>query len=336
MTQDKPPPKKRGRKSKKTLEAEAKLQNNNTTNEKIKIPKKRGRKPKGGKVIQQPINFNTISKTKPNVILHLRCTSDDLKNYSFISETEYNPNVENIESFAVKNNQKTSMLPFEILDIKDSKNNKSEIKTINNKPESSPEPEKCCIKDIWGKLKKLENKLHNNIVDKKANCFHCTCNFDNPPIFIPKFQIDDTYHVYGCFCTPECAVAYLMNEAIDSSVKFERYHLINHIYGKIYNYEKNIKPAPSPHYLLSKYYGNLSIEEYRKLLQNERLLLIVDKPLTRVLPELHEDNNEYIINNSNSSNSYDITNNTIQSYHLKQNVKPNNKSSILSSNFGFS
>lgn len=332
--QEKPPPKKRGRKSKKTLEAEAKLKNN-TNSEPVKVPKKRGRKPKGGKVIQQPINFGSVSKTKPNVILHLRCTSDDLKKTSFISETEYNPDIETIESFSLNTNQKSGNLPFEILESKVETQN---ILQINKEPEKTNtvnDKEKCNIKDIWGKLKKLENNLHNNVVDKKADCFHCTCGFDNPPIFIPKFQIDNTYHVYGCFCSPECAVAYLMNEAIDSSVKFERYHLINHVYGKIYKYEKNIKPAPSPYYLLSRYYGNLSIEEYRKLLQNERLLLIVDKPLTRVLPELHEDNNEYIINNSNSSNSFDITNNTIQSYHLKQNVKPNNKSSILSSNFGF-
>jgi hypothetical protein len=88
-----------------------------------------------------------------------------------------------------------------------------------------------------------------------------------------------------------------MNENIDSSTKFERYHLLNHIYAKIYNYTKNIKPAPSPYYMLQKYYGNLTIQEYRSLLHNERLFLIVDKPLTKILPELHEDNDRFLINN---------------------------------------
>ena len=50
--QEKPPPKKRGRKSKKTLEAEAKLKNN-ATSEPVKVPKKRGRKPKGGIVVEE-------------------------------------------------------------------------------------------------------------------------------------------------------------------------------------------------------------------------------------------------------------------------------------------
>jgi hypothetical protein len=88
-----------------------------------------------------------------------------------------------------------------------------------------------------------------------------------------------------------------MEENIDSSTKFERYHLLNHIYTKIYDYKKNIKPAPNPYYMLEKYYGNLSIQEYRTLLSNERLFLIVDKPLTRIMPELHQDNEDYIINN---------------------------------------
>ena len=36
-------------------------------------------------------------------------------------------------------------------------------------------------------------------------------------IYIPKYFMNETYHVYGCFCSPECAVAHLMEENIDSS-----------------------------------------------------------------------------------------------------------------------
>ena len=32
-------------------------------------------------------------------------------------------------------------------------------------------------------------------------------------------------------------------------------------------------------------------------MRSERLFLIVDKPLTRIMPELHEDNDDFIINN---------------------------------------
>ena len=137
--------------------------------------------------------------------------------------------------------------------------------------------------------------------------------------------MNNTYHVYGCFCSPECAVAHLMEENIDSSVKFERYQLINHIYSKVYNYEKNIKPAPDPYHMLDKYLGNLSVQEYRALLRHERLYLIVDKPLTRIMPELHEDNDDFIINNK-----------IIPTYNikaLKQNNKPT-KTNIVNERFG--
>jgi hypothetical protein len=167
----------------------------------------------------------------------------------------------------------------------------------------------------------------NNISDKKSACFWCTCDFDNPPVYIPKHFIKNSYHVYGCFCSPECGVAFLMEENIDSSSKFERYYLINHIYSKIYDYKQNIKPSPNPYYMLDKYYGNLSIQEYRALLRNERLFLIIEKPLTRIMPELHEDNDDFIINNKIiPSNNYQIKN--------KLQKKEQSKNSIVNEKFG--
>ena len=184
-------------------------------------------------------------------------------------------------------------------------------------------------KEIWRKLKVLEHNLHvNNISDKKSACFWCSYEFDNNPIYIPKHFIKDSYSVYGCFCSPECAVAHLMEENIDSSTKFERYYLMNHIYSKIYNYTRNIKPAPNPYYMLNKYYGNLTIQEYRSLLKSERLFLIVDKPLTRVLPEFHEDNDEFIINNKIIPSNYNA-----KKIGSQQN-KSQTKNNIVSEHFG--
>ena len=140
--------------------------------------------------------------------------------------------------------------------------------------------------------------------------------------------MNNTYHVYGCFCSPECGVAYLMKENIDSSIKFERYYLMNHVYSKVFNYNKNIKPAPDPFYMLEKFYGNLNIQEYRALLRNERLFLVVDKPLTRIMPELHEDNDDFIINNKIiPSNTYQIK---------KKLQKKITKKNILNERFGLS
>ena len=62
------------------------------------------------------------------------------------------------------------------------------------------------------------------------------------------------------------------------------------MYGEVFQYESNINPAPDPHYTLDKFYGNLTIDEYRSLFRHERQLLVIDKPLSRCLPELYEDN----------------------------------------------
>jgi hypothetical protein len=323
-------------------------------NQQIKsVAKKRGRKPKGGKIIQQVSNIVNIKESKPNVILHLKCHLKDLYNnvfqtningydlmsnkselYEVISNNENvflhtkssNNNTNNTtdmnSNFLISNTNLNTNVNYKNPQYDDEYINNSSNDEENYKSNKNND-----LKDLWKKLKNLQHSLHlNNISDKKSACFWCTYEFDNPPIYIPKHYIKDSYHVYGCFCSPECATAYLMEENIDSSTKFERYHLLNHIYSKIYDYKKNIKPAPKPYYILEKFYGNLNIQEYRSLLKNERLFLVVDKPLTRILPELHEDNDDFIINNKIiPSNTYQIKRKLLQ----KQ-----SKNNILSEKFG--
>ena len=256
----------------------------------VKVQKKRGRKPKGGKIVSNIKSIDSDNYVKTNIVLHLKCSVDDLTSNEYENK--------DIQSYKVSNNKNTNNnLEYEVLEENSNNVEKVMVEQINTNDNEE--------KMINIKLKTLQKQLHtNDISDKKSACFWCTYDFDNLPVYIPKFKSNDSYHVYGCFCSPECSVSYLMNENLDSSEKFERYHLLNFIYGKIYNYTLNIKPAPNPYYLLDKYYGNLSIQEYRKLLKNDRLLMIIDKPLTRVLPELHEENNDFLsVKNSMTNNS---------------------------------
>ena len=318
--------------------------NDNDMNVETKpLAKKRGRKPKGGKIIQHITPVNNNKETKPNVILHLKCCLKDLQTNLLINNEiqSYNFQHNNFQNNNFQNNnfQNANKLSYDFLNSQisttiqssttpnftNNTNNVLPIQKCDDDDDCDCDDEKVNkesdIREVWKKLKQLEHNLHiNNICDKKSACFWCTYDFDNPPVYIPKHFIKDSYHVYGCFCSPECATAHLMEENIDSSAKFERYHLINHIYSKIYDYKKNIKPAPNPYYMLEKYYGNLSIQEYRALLRNERLFLIVDKPLTRIMPELHEDNDDFIINNKIiPSNTYQIKK-KLQSKQTKNNI----------------
>jgi len=252
--------------------------------------KKRGRKPKGGKILlNAENNIKNYVKLNNNIILHLTCNKQDI--YDDDGGINSQPKIES----------------FQFDNTLNGKDNKHLINVSNNKSKNLDE------KTLFSKLNDLALTLHtNNITENNSACFWCTYSFDNPPIYIPDSIVNGVINCYGCFCCPECAVGYLFKEQIDSSTKFERYYLINFIYSKIYDYKKHIKPSPSPYYLLDKFNGNLSIEEYRKLLRTDRLILIVDKPLTRHFPELHEDNNDLNINNfninSNKSNKNDILN----------------------------
>jgi hypothetical protein len=317
---DKPAPKKRGRKPKKKSKE----------NIPKPPPKKRGRKPKGGKIIKKNTKINeNLNAPPPNVVLHLKCSSNDLNKLDNFNISSYNPNVANPEAFNITTNTKMYQLQYE--EIKN-----QEILIPNNnvilKKEEPKKEEIINTRDIWEKLNILKKNLRtNNVSDKRSACFWCTYEFDNPAVHIPKQYNGDCLEVYGCFCSPECALSYLKNEQIDDSTKWERYSLLNNVYSKIYEYEKNIKPAPNPHYTLDKYYGNLSIQQYRKLLSKERIYMVVDKPMTKILPELYEENNE-IPNVYN--NLLDTKKQTdVKKFRLKRSQTKQTKSNALSNTF---
>ena len=337
--------KKRGRKPKKKVDPVDKPP-----------PKKRGRKPKGGKIVKKAKQNHKQIKMKENIILHLKCQTSDLTN-SKMNISDYCPNLENPEAYTINSNLKSSQLTYQELYNVSTENNQNVKINANhtgnhngnhngnlnanhnanhnsnldsnhnenqNKQNKQSESSKNDMKKIWNKLEELKLNLRSNSAsDKKSACFWCTYGFDNPAIFIPKQYNNNLLEVYGCFCSPECAVAYLKSEDIDNSRKWERYTLLNNIYSKIFDYEKNIKPAPNPFYTLDKYYGNLTIDEYRKLLQNERILMVVDKPMTKVLPELYEENNEIpFINNNLLDNT---NNNTSNKFRLKRTAQKRSK-----------
>jgi len=268
-------------------------------------PKKRGRKPKGGKIIEKNNAENSSTNVPTNVILHLKCSMKDIEqntdhcitdplNYNALAppivqaydHANETPFFELQASSDITSNAYNEV--FENQTCTKCKQNELSVKI------STDVDEKVSIKDINFKLKQLKVSLYkNNMDEKKSACFWCTCDFDNQTCYIPRYENNEEIFGYGSFCRPECAVAYLMKENIDDSTKFERYHLLNRVYSKIYEFKNSIKPAPDPHYLLDKFYGNLNIQEYRKLLNSERMLMVIDSPLTRILPELHEDTDDF-------------------------------------------
>lgn len=107
----------------------------------------------------------------------------------------------------------------------------------------------------------------------ECSCFWCTCQFDGTPTFLPVKEESSTYHVYGNFCSPECALAFLLNEHLDTHVRWERMsllHRMNKVTGRLY-------PAP-PRESLEKYGGPFCIEEFRKIIADKKSRVDVHYP----------------------------------------------------------
>jgi hypothetical protein len=122
-----------------------------STNEKP-ASKKRGRKPKGGKIIQQVLNNVPQQEDKPNVILHLKCSMKDLQN-----TTQHNGFIESYSGIIGKNDLTYEVICNENNNTFNEKNTstmsilESEYEVENNDNSTC----KDCNKEIWKKIKHL-------------------------------------------------------------------------------------------------------------------------------------------------------------------------------------
>jgi len=294
------------------------------------INKKRGRKPKAGLILNSKGGIYDTTEV-PNIILHLKCHISDLKTNDSISNYEYTPAISEVESYIAQSNylqpsdistqKKTnndSLDEYEIdtleadddprmimmedhamdVDIPDQASmtgtgttgtnkvttisataNPKNLSTASSKKANTVTDATIHVinernqKDIMKKIQRLKYSFHNGeSIQTKMNhrpaCFWDTCEFDGPVYYIPIMIVNGVFQVTGC--------------------------LLHLLYGV--SNSKGFKPAPNPHYLLDKYYGNLTIQEYRSLLKGPQMIHIVNKPLTHILPELYEDNNDFLVN----------------------------------------
>ena len=106
-------------------------------------------------------------------------------------------------------------------------------------------------------------------------CFWDCHAFRGPPCVIPVKIQEDIWHVYGNFCCPECAAAYLFHERLDSHVQWERYALLNRLYAG--GASETVRLA-SPRAVLRLFGGNLDVTEYRGLISEKRMRVDVMTP----------------------------------------------------------
>lgn len=296
------------------------------------VPKKRGRRKK---IISETESKNTPKKPykktidsvksldmlkntfnqQRNSILYLKCSIADIERYIIeqkwkTDEFTYDPKVPTEFIPYDQSQEETNKHLIEKPDLDQSFTNSKFICSICQEKDTKRNfgiTEKNDIEfEVSSVLKDLKISFFNtNVLNKKSDCFWCTFPYDNDSFHILQYGSEDNILAHGSFCSPQCAVAHLFeNMKWDDSMKFESYQLINQFYNTN-NDNENIKPAASPYFLLDKFFGNMSIHDFRKMSNSSHVMICIDKPVTRIIPEIHEDNEKYM-QNKNTRGNYKV------------------------------
>ena len=108
-------------------------------------------------------------------------------------------------------------------------------------------------------------------------CFWCTYEFDNKPCFLPTKEESGVYHIYGNFCTPQCALSYLLEEHLDSHVRWERMALLHRIYRPQGKPGCRLYPSP-PRDSLKKFGGVYTYEQFRRVVSDNKVRVDIQIP----------------------------------------------------------
>ena len=115
---------------------------------------------------------------------------------------------------------------------------------------------------------------HNQTIPEQTDvyCFWCCHGFTGRPCVLPQACIESVWRVYGNFCSPSCGLSYLMNETMDTHIRWERIALLSRLYGG-----ERIYPAPSRE-CLAVFGGTMTIDEYRTLVDEHKLRVDIQYP----------------------------------------------------------
>jgi hypothetical protein len=121
-----------------------------------------------------------------------------------------------------------------------------------------------------------DTKKHEKMPDKTdVACFWCAHTFDWAPCIIPEREVAGIYKVYGNFCHPECAMAYLLGESIDPHTRWERIALLQRIYDQ--EGKARIFPAPTRQ-SLKLFGGPLTINSFRNTMRDAKVRVDMHMP----------------------------------------------------------
>ena len=156
-------------------------------------------------------------------------------------------------------------------------------KNYDKDVDPQPYERNCCFLD--DQFNNIMQQQENNMTfDKEYNdhdnqcCFWCCHPIDYKTYGMPinYDSINDSYILYGTFCSLQCANAYNFSVHTGSDKLWEINSMIQML-GKRHGLTNFIRPAPS-RYLLKMFNGSLTIEEFRKLHHNNETTHVINLP----------------------------------------------------------
>jgi hypothetical protein len=154
-------------------------------------------------------------------------------------------------------------------------------KSQETNTEPIPYERNCCFINDEVSHHQDSNEIQENeqITDHKNTCCFWCCHKIDYKIYgmpINYDSINDTYLLYGTFCSLQCANAYNFSTYNGCDKVWEINSMIQML-AKRYGINNNIRPAPS-RYLLKMFNGYLTIDEFRKLHKNNETTHVLNLP----------------------------------------------------------
>ena len=255
------------------------------------VPKKRGRRPKD-KTYAVISNYKEISDTveDENVILHLPSENGEQEEKDSINTDgmmKYDPNLLEPLPYEPMNNMQSDYAIIsdklqekigkldEDLEVEDTRSQKDlvniEVDEVYLRKTGFEEINRNYYNVLKkAKILKLVSSEDNKDWDMKTEtaCFYCTECFDSVPVGIPVRYVRGKFHCRDVFCSFNCAAAYIFS-GLDMKYhfkKWEYYSLLCMLATMVEGEEKSLKKVKlaENRNLLKKFGGPLSIEKFRE------------------------------------------------------------------------
>ena len=233
------------------------------------------------------INMNNNNINKLNKSHTLNNKSNDLQNKNINKLTNKNENTNTNFDNKSNNTMYQDKINELLEDLDDTNKNKnlSQIEILLNKK--------------YNQIKKipLYNFKHEKWPTKSScPCFWCNHTFDNVPWGIPNKYENNSFVLFGNFCSPNCALSYLIVRENNINL-FEKISLLNLLYYYVYNNDSIIVPAPDK-ICIDTYGGPFTISQYRYLTSNNNKNYNIVFPSCNVVNPIFEETKKSVNQNN--------------------------------------